>query len=62
MPLAPIWAAADQGVITTSVERIKGLEFDACFVLGLEDVESAALNSRLIEPTSLFRVPHDASP
>jgi hypothetical protein len=35
------------GVITTSVERIKGLEFDACIVLGLEDAERAALNFTL---------------
>ena len=47
VPLAPIWAAAGEGVITTSVERIKGLEFDACIVLGLEDVETAALNFTL---------------
>jgi hypothetical protein len=47
VPLAPIWAASGDGVITTSVERIKGLEFDACIVLGLEDVETAALNFTL---------------
>lgn len=47
VPLAPIWAATGEGVITTSVERIKGLEFDACIVLGLEDVETAALNFTL---------------
>lgn len=45
--LAPPWAAAGRGLLTTSVERIKGLEFDACIVLGLEDVESAALNFTL---------------
>lgn len=45
--LAPIWAAAGPGLLTTSVERIKGLEFDACIVLGLEDVETAALNFTL---------------
>ncbi|MDR1826802.1 MAG: hypothetical protein LBR29_00565 [Methylobacteriaceae bacterium] len=47
VPLAAIWAAAGEGVITTSVERIKGLEFDACIVLGLEEVEMAALNFTL---------------
>ncbi|MBC6439904.1 MAG: hypothetical protein GDA49_05725 [Rhodospirillales bacterium] len=46
-PLAPIWAASGDGLLTSSVERIKGLEFDACIVLGLEDVESAALNFTL---------------
>ena len=45
--LAPIWAASGEGLLTSSVERIKGLEFDACIVLGLEDVESAALNFTL---------------
>ena len=47
VPLAPIWAASGEGLLTTSVERIKGLEFDACLVLGLEDVENAALNFTL---------------
>lgn len=47
VPLAPIWAAAGDGLLTSSVERIKGLEFDACIVLGLEGVESAALNFTL---------------
>jgi hypothetical protein len=45
--LAPAWAALGPGLLTTSVERIKGLEFDACIVLGLEDVETAALNFTL---------------
>ena len=45
--LAPAWAASGTGLLTTSVERIKGLEFDACIVLGLEDVERAALNFTL---------------
>ena len=45
--LAPAWAASGVGVLTTSVERIKGLEFDACVVLGLEDVGRAALNFTL---------------
>ena len=47
VPLAPIWAASGEGLLTSSVERIKGLEFDACIVLGLEGVESAALNFTL---------------
>lgn len=45
--LASIWAASGPGLLTTSVERIKGLEFDACIVIGLEDVEAAALNFTL---------------
>ena len=45
--LAAPWAARGSGLLTTSVERIKGLEFDACIVLGFEDVESAALNFTL---------------
>lgn len=47
VPLAPMWGASGEGLLTTSVERIKGLEFDACIVLGLEGVESAALNFTL---------------
>ena len=47
VPLAPAWAASGAGVLTTSVERIKGLEFDACVVLGLENVETAALKFTL---------------
>jgi len=44
--LAPIWASADKNnrLITTSVERIKGLEYDACFVIGMDDVDTSALN------------------
>ena len=46
--LAPPWDAfAEDALITTSVERVKGLEFDACFILGLEDVERASLNFTL---------------
>ena len=45
--LAPIWASSGDGLLTTSVERVKGLEFDACIVLGLEQAESAALNFTL---------------
>lgn len=44
--LAPIWAASDSSgrLVTTSVERIKGLEYDACFVIGLDDDENRNLN------------------
>ncbi|MDE3259539.1 MAG: hypothetical protein OYM47_17055 [Gemmatimonadota bacterium] len=44
VPLAREWEPSGDGLITTSVERIKGLEFDACIVLGLEGVKSASLN------------------
>ena len=46
IPLAPIWASdgADGKLVTTSVERIKGLEYDVCFVLGLEEAENATIN------------------
>ena len=47
VPLAPMWAWSGDGLLTTSVERVKGLEFDACIVLGLEQAESAALNFTL---------------
>jgi hypothetical protein len=47
VPLAAPWAANGGGLLTTSVQRIKGLEFDACIVVGLEEVESAALNFTL---------------
>ena len=47
VPLAFMWASSGDGLLTTSVERVKGLEFDACIVLGLEHVESAALNFTL---------------
>lgn len=47
VPLAPAWAASGEGLLTTSAERIKGLEFDACIVIGLEDVENSALNYTL---------------
>ncbi|MCK9264437.1 MAG: hypothetical protein M0R18_11540 [Deltaproteobacteria bacterium] len=44
--LAPIWAASDSAgrLVTTSVERIKGLEYDACFVIGMDDDENMSLN------------------
>ena len=47
VPLARVWEPLGDGLLTTSVERIKGLEFDACIVLGLEGVESASLNFTL---------------
>src|SRR5262249_24154465 len=31
-------------LVITSVEKAKGLEFDACIVLGLDDVERASMN------------------
>jgi len=43
----PFEAAPGRGVITTSVQRIKGLEFDACIVLGLEDARRSSLNFTL---------------
>lgn len=44
--LAPTWASSDESnrLITTSVERIKGLEYDACFVVGMDDIENSTLN------------------
>ena len=46
VPLAAIWehTAGSGKLLTSSVERIKGLEFDACIVLGLDDIERASLN------------------
>ena len=35
---------AESGVVLTSAELAKGLEFEACIVLGLEDVERSMLN------------------
>ena len=35
------------GVQVMTIHQSKGLEFDACIVLGLEDVETAALNFTL---------------
>jgi len=44
----PIAAADDlsaEGVLlTSSVERAKGLEFEVCVIIGLDDVERASLN------------------
>jgi hypothetical protein len=44
--MAPIWESADTNnkLITTSVERIKGLEYDACFVVGMDDIDNSTLN------------------
>ncbi len=48
VPLAPIWEAfGERKLITTSVERIKGLEFDACIVLGIDQIERSSLNFTL---------------
>lgn len=46
LELAPMWTSFDVSnrLITTSVERIKGLEYDACFVVGVDDIENSALN------------------
>jgi hypothetical protein len=35
---------AEGALVTTTVEQAKGLEFDACIVLGLDDLERASLN------------------
>jgi hypothetical protein len=44
--LAPIWASdnSDGALVTTSIERIKGLEYDICFVTGLEKADNTTLN------------------
>lgn len=46
IPLAPIWVSDDEDgrLVTTSIERIKGLEYDVCFIIGLEQAENATLN------------------
>ena len=46
LELAPMWASNDESdrLLTTSVERIKGLEYDACFVIGMDDIENSTLN------------------
>jgi len=43
--MAPAWepAGEDNKLITTSVERIKGLEYDACFVVGMDDIDNSTL-------------------
>jgi len=42
---APIWQSygEPEELVTTSVERIKGLEYDACFVIGMDAIENSAL-------------------
>jgi hypothetical protein len=42
---APIWQSFGEPkeLVTTSVERIKGLEYDACFVIGMDGIENSAL-------------------
>ncbi len=44
--LAPLWAhsGGTHQLVTTSVERIKGLEYDACFIVGMDDAENMSLN------------------
>lgn len=44
--LAPIWASdgSDGMLVTTSIERIKGLEYDICFITGLEKADNTMLN------------------
>ena len=44
--MAPVWESSDTNnkLITTSVERIKGLEYDACFVVGMDDIDNSTLN------------------
>jgi len=44
--LAPLWASHGEAhqLATTSVERIKGLEYDACFIVGMDDAENTSLN------------------
>lgn len=44
--MAPVWEPSDKGhkLVTTSVERIKGLEYDACFVVGMDDIDNSTLN------------------
>jgi DNA helicase IV len=45
VPLAPVWhsSSAPDKLVNTSVERIKGLEYDICFVVGLDDIEGHSL-------------------
>lgn len=46
VPLAPLWASDDSEgrLITSSVERVKGLEYDACFIIGMEEAENMEMN------------------
>jgi superfamily I DNA/RNA helicase len=41
--LAPSWELDADGLITSSVERVKGLEFDACILVGLDSVARSSL-------------------
>jgi len=43
--MAPVWKPSDKDnkLVTTSVERIKGLEYDACFVVGMDDIDNSSL-------------------
>jgi hypothetical protein len=44
--MASIWSPAGEPgqLITSSAERVKGLEYDACIVVGLDDTEGEVLN------------------
>ncbi len=43
--IAPIWESSisSSDLVTSSVERIKGLEFDVCFIIGMDNIERSAL-------------------
>lgn len=43
--LAPIWEpySRDKFLITSSVERIKGLEYDCCIIIGMDNIEQSSL-------------------
>lgn len=42
--MAPVWEPYDGNkLVTTSVEKIKGLEYDACFVVGMDDIDNSSL-------------------
>lgn len=45
VPLAPVWEPFDSkgALVTSSVERIKGLEYDICFIVGMDDIEKSSL-------------------
>lgn len=45
IPLAPIWEpyGNKEQLVTTSVERVKGLEYDCCLVIGMDNVEQSSL-------------------
>lgn len=41
-PIDEVWS--EKQLVMTTVERAKGLEYDTCFVVGLDDVERSSLN------------------